>query len=138
MPDPMPTLAGLARARYISVTTYKRTGAGVATPVWFVERDGALCIYSDPTAGKIKRLRRDPRVTVAPCTVSGRLTGPVRPGTARIVTDPAEIAAINAALWRKYRPTRTLLALVERLRHPFARRSASGESVYVVIDPAAA
>ena len=60
-----PAAAPVFRGRYLSITSYKRDGRGVATPVWFAQRDGRLLVQSGATSGKVKRVRRDPRVQVA-------------------------------------------------------------------------
>ena len=66
------TAAPVFRGRYLSITSYKRDGRGVATPVWFVQRDGRLLAETDAASGKVKRIRRNPQVRVAVCTASGR------------------------------------------------------------------
>jgi PPOX class probable F420-dependent enzyme len=65
----------LARANYLSFETFRKSGVGVATPVWFAEEDGVFYLFSANEAGKIKRLRNSPRSRIAACTVSGRVTG---------------------------------------------------------------
>lgn len=109
------SLATLAHEHYISLTTFRKSGAAVATPVWFVQMANTLYVYSDATAGKVKRIRNNPRVRFAACTVRGAVTGPAFDGRARIVTDPGEIGTIEAAIDRKYGLTRRLLRLVNRL-----------------------
>jgi uncharacterized protein len=94
--------APLAGARYIALTTFRRSGAAVSTPVWFAERDGALYVFSDADAGKVKRLRHTARVTVAPCTATGTVRGPALDARGRIVMDSAEARAARDALARRY------------------------------------
>ncbi len=55
--------------------TYRRDGRSVPTPVWAAAADGRLYVRSERAAGKLKRLRRDPRMLIAPCTVRGRPLG---------------------------------------------------------------
>ena len=74
-PYPPAAAAPVLRGRYLSITSYKRDGQAVATPVWFVQRDGRLLVQTDAASGKVKRIRRDPQVRVAICTASGRLRG---------------------------------------------------------------
>ncbi len=94
--------ATLASARYIALTTFRRSGAAVSTPVWFAERDGALYVFSDADAGKVKRLRHTAHVTVAPCTVTGVVRGPALDARGRIVTDGAEALVARDALAHRY------------------------------------
>ena len=88
--------------RYLSLVTYRRDGTPVATPVWFVEEDGRLLVQTDVTSGKVKRLRVDPRVSVARCSASGRLRGRSVPARAEVVEDAADVEHIEALIKRKY------------------------------------
>jgi PPOX class probable F420-dependent enzyme len=65
--------AGLFDARHLSVVTFRRNGDEVATPVWTVELDGALYVRTDAASGKVKRLRREPHLLLAPCTFRCKL-----------------------------------------------------------------
>jgi uncharacterized protein len=94
--------APVFRGRYLSVTSYKRDGRGVATPVWFVQRDGTLLVQTGAASGKVKRVRRDPRVLVAVCTASGRLRGEQVPAVAEILPDSGT-AAVERLIADKYR-----------------------------------
>jgi hypothetical protein len=96
-------LAAFDRHAYISLTTFRRSGAGVPTPVWFAVRDGRIVVFSEARAGKVKRLRNDPRVRFAPCDVRGRVRGEHwHDGRARILADRAGEQAAYAALRAKY------------------------------------
>lgn len=77
-------LAAFAGQDYLNLETYKRDGAPVRTPMWFVEHQGALFAYTHATAGKLKRIRRDPRVRVAPSDVRGKVKGAWLGATVRI------------------------------------------------------
>jgi uncharacterized protein len=90
------------RGRYLSITSYKRDGQSVATPVWFVPRDGKLLVETDAASGKVKRIRRDPHVLVAVCTASGRLHGKQVPAVAEILP-AAETSAVERLIADKYR-----------------------------------
>jgi PPOX class probable F420-dependent enzyme len=94
--------APLFRGRYLSITSYKRDGQGVATPVWFVQRDGKLLVQTDAAAGKVKRIRRNPQVRVAVCTASGRLRGEQVLAVAEILPD-SQISAVERLIADKYR-----------------------------------
>jgi hypothetical protein len=71
--------------KYVSLTTFRKNGNGVKTPVWFGEQNGKLYVMSRPDSGKCKRIRNNPAIRVAPCTIRGRVTGPEFAGTARIL-----------------------------------------------------
>jgi PPOX class probable F420-dependent enzyme len=78
-------VADLGRERYISITTFRRDGSPVATPVWVVADGGRLFVWTGAQTGKAKRIRRNPAVTVAPCTARGTPTGPAVPAEAQVV-----------------------------------------------------
>jgi PPOX class probable F420-dependent enzyme len=67
------------------LVTYRRDGTPVPTPVWAAEADGRLYVRSERASGKAKRLRRDPRMLVAPCTVRGEPLGAPFEATARML-----------------------------------------------------
>ena len=96
------TAAPVFRGRYLSITSYKRDGRGVATPVWFVQRDGRLLVETDAASGKVKRIRRNPQVRVAVCTASGRPRSKQVPAVAEILPS-SEIGAVERLIADKYR-----------------------------------
>jgi uncharacterized protein len=102
-------VGSLAGERYISLTTFKRDGTAVSTPVWVTSDDGRrLLVWSATKTWKVRRLRRDGRVLVAPCTFRGRERGPRVGGRARLVRDPG----IDELLRRKYGWQKRALDLV--------------------------
>jgi len=87
--------------KYISLTTFRKSGAGVATPVWFGEEDGKLYVMTRSDMGKAKRIRNNPQVRVAPCTIRGKVTGAEFSATARILP-PGDHKRARDAINRKY------------------------------------
>jgi uncharacterized protein len=87
--------------KYISLKTFRKNGIGVSTPVWFGEQDGKVYVMTRSDMGKTKRIRNNPKVTVAPCTIRGTVAGPEFPATARILT-PEEFAQGRETIHRKY------------------------------------
>lgn len=75
----------LAAASYLLVTTFRRDGTAVPTPVWAARDGDGLVIWSAADAGKVKRIRRDGSVRLAPCTARGRPTGTEVAGHARLL-----------------------------------------------------
>ena len=98
----MDDLDDLDQHRYVSLATFRRDGAEVATPVWFAAAEGKLYVVTAGASGKVKRLRRSPRARVAPSDVRGQIRGPWHEGSARIVTEPLAIDRAHAALRAKY------------------------------------
>lgn len=129
-------LTSLKSDKYINLTTFRKSGAAVATPLWFVEYQGVLYTQTFPTAGKLKRIEQTPRVMVAPCTLNGKALGPEIVGEARILTNEREILLAEAALARKYGLTRRIyngaLAAFGKLR----RQAPTGRT-YIAIEPVA-
>ena len=88
--------------KYISLTTFRKTGVGVPTPVWFGEEDGKLYVMTRHDMGKAKRIRNKATVKVAPCTIRGKVTGPEFSATARILPTEEQKRArqtINRKYW---------------------------------------
>src|SRR5581483_12295800 len=73
--------------KYLSLTTYRRDGAPVSTPVWFVEENGQLFVITAADSYKARRLRQNSAATVAPCTARGRVTGDPIPARAEFLPE---------------------------------------------------
>jgi PPOX class probable F420-dependent enzyme len=129
------SFAQLNKASYISLTTFRKTGEAVPTPVWFAEREGTLYLFTFPGAGKVKRINHTARVTVAPCTLNGRVTGPAIEGKARVLTEPADEALAEQTLAKKYGIIWRLYHGVMGLGRVISRKPKS-KSVWLAIDPA--
>jgi PPOX class probable F420-dependent enzyme len=99
MANPVPEQ--IAGQKYVSLKTFRKSGVGVATPVWFGEEDGKLYVMTRSDMGKAKRIRNNPRVGVAPCTIRGTVTGAEFAATARILP-VEEHARATQAINRKY------------------------------------
>jgi PPOX class probable F420-dependent enzyme len=107
--------SAILHAQYVALTTYRLDGRAVVTPVWAAARDGRLLIFSNPAAGKMKRLRNSTRASIAPCTWNGKLTGAQLPATARILA-PEELGGMWGALVKKYGLQAALFRLYVRVR----------------------
>lgn len=115
--------SAILAAEYVALTTYRRDGRAVTTPVWAAERAGKLYILGSAEAGRIKRLRNSPQASVAPCTMSGTLNGATLPATARIL-DAAESALAWDLIVKKY----GLLTLPWRISNTLGRLIGRRES----------
>ncbi len=94
--------AAIHGQKYVSLTTFRKTGVGVPTPVWFGEEDGKLYVMTRSDMGKAKRIRNNAQVKVAPCTIRGKVTGPEFAATARLLpTEEQQFArkTINRKYW---------------------------------------
>jgi len=103
-----------AGEKYLNVETFRKNGAGVATPVWFAENEGLLYIYSLSNAGKVKRIRNNPRVRVMPCDVRGKPKGEWVEGRARIL-DAAGAEHAHRLLDKKYGLVKKIGGLFSKL-----------------------
>jgi hypothetical protein len=95
-------LAALDAGGTIALVTFRRSGKAVVTPVWFAARDGKLYVFSAGNAGKVKRLRNNPSIRIAPCSVRGTIRGAWIEGRACRVDDRERIRTAYKALRRKY------------------------------------
>lgn len=97
-PAPLAVLAG---SRFVLLTTFRKSGVAVPTAVWAVELDGDLWVWTNPSSGKVKRIRNNGRVLVQPCSMRGEPIGePIEAHAA--IGDGARTADVLAALRRKY------------------------------------
>lgn len=112
----------LSTGNYIALATFRRDGREVRTPVWFVEIGGLLHAYTLGDSGKVKRLRRNPRVRVAPCTYRGEPIGPWREGTAGLVDDAGKVRQVYEALAKKYGWLYRLITALSRLSGSYRKR----------------
>lgn len=93
--------AAILRAKYVLLTTFKRDGSAVPTPVWAVPDGTGLLIWTPRNSGKVKRIRNSGRVSVAPCTMRGKPTGAAIDATASLL-DTAGTMRAQDAIGRKY------------------------------------
>ena len=108
-------LEALFPGRYLSVTSFKRDGTGVATPVWFVSDGRRLFALTDLHSAKARRMRRDTRVLVASCRVNGKLRGDPVPARAEVLTATAELDRVQRLLLERYKISYRLVMLAYRL-----------------------
>jgi PPOX class probable F420-dependent enzyme len=101
----MPVPAEIKEQKYISLATLRKNGIPVPTPVWFGEKDDKLYVMTRSDSGKYKRIRNNPKVRIAPCTMRGKITGPEVAATARILP-PEDWPWARKTIERKYWLTR--------------------------------
>ncbi|MEW2130857.1 PPOX class F420-dependent oxidoreductase [Streptomyces sp. NPDC005435] len=108
-------LARLGTGTYLLVTSYRKDGTPVPTPVWVVRDDDALGVWTTADSWKVKRVRRRADVLVGPCDMRGNATGEQVPATARI-TDADTTARYRSLIARKYGIVGRLTLLGSRIR----------------------
>ena len=87
--------------KYLSLATFRKSGVPVRTAVWFAEENGRLYVMTSSQLGKYKRIRNNPKVTIAPCTLRGKVIGPEFPATVRILR-PDEFQRARQLINSKY------------------------------------
>jgi PPOX class probable F420-dependent enzyme len=114
----------LGRESYVSLASFRRSGAEVRTPVWIAPDGDRLVVYTNARSGKVKRIRNGSRVRLAPCDVRGRLRGDWLEARARVLDDPAERDRALEALFRKYGVQMRLARFFARLSGRWSQRAA--------------
>jgi uncharacterized protein len=107
----------LADARFVSLTTFRRSGEPVSTPVWIGRDGGALVVLTPAGSGKVRRLRHDPRVEIRPCGRFGKVPDGVQPvaATAELRETPADVEQARATIRRTYPLESRIVLGIERL-----------------------
>ena len=115
----------LAGNKYALLVTYKRSGEAVPTPVWFgLDDTGRFYTRTGKLAGKVKRIRNNPRVLVAPCTVRGKPRGPAIEGRARVLPQSECEHA-----------ERTIQANYSGFRRVYKKSAGSMDAFYIEVSP---
>ncbi|MHA5047715.1 PPOX class F420-dependent oxidoreductase [Streptomyces sp. SD15] len=109
------TLDRLGSGKYLLITSYRKNGTGVATPVWVVRDGAALGAWTFAGSWKVKRIRNRADVLVGPCDMRGNPTGDQVPATAEIL-DPAATEQYRRLIARKYGVVGRLTLFGSRLR----------------------
>ena len=107
--------ARAASEKYINLATFRKDGREVRTPVWIATAEDRIYVYTNVTSGKVKRIRGNAAVRVAPCTSRGHVTGDWIDGKARLVEDPAMKERAVRAFVDKYWVGMRIALLLSRL-----------------------
>ena len=113
----------LEHAQFVSLATFRRFGASVATPVWAAPSNGSFFVFSAGEAGKIKRLRNGDRAQIAKCDARGHLQGDWHDARAVVIEEVHEVRAALAALRKKYGWQMWLVDSASRLTGKFDKRA---------------
>jgi len=111
---------------YGLLSSFRKSGEAVPTPVWFGLADNKLYVRTEASAGKVKRIRREPRVLIAPCTVRGKPLGPPVEGRARVL-EPSEHERAERAIAASY-------GLFRRIYETVSNRLAI-DGTYLEVEP---
>jgi PPOX class probable F420-dependent enzyme len=111
----MTTLDELASSNYILLTTFRKDGTPVPTPVWCAKDGDALVAWTETNSWKVKRIRRNAVVAVAPCTARGKPLGPDVAGQAEVL-DASGTRRVRTLIKRKYWITGRVVVTLSTLR----------------------
>ena len=125
----MTRIESLAEKPTVLLTTYRRDGTPVGTPVNLAVEDGRAFVRTFDAAGKLKRIRRNPLVEVAPATWRGRPTGPPLRARARLL-EGAEAARASRLIARKH-------PLLQGVLVPLGHRLRRNRTVHLELTPLA-
>ncbi|MFN8149186.1 MAG: PPOX class F420-dependent oxidoreductase [Candidatus Nanopelagicales bacterium] len=92
----------LAASSYVSLTTFKKSGTAVPTPVWVSSDGDRLYVWTQGDSGKVKRIRNNSHVLVAPSDSRGGLQGAAAEGVARVLEERDELARVQSLHRAKY------------------------------------
>ena len=107
--------------KVISLETYRKNGEPVRTPVWFLEENGILYVHTDDRTGKVKRIRRNPKVRVAPSHFRGKPKTEYVEARAELETGPEPVEKYRSKIYKKYGLQGTFTRFLQR----FSRSKAS-------------
>jgi PPOX class probable F420-dependent enzyme len=124
-------LAPLENQWAVLLTTYRRDGTPVGTAVNIAVDDGRAYVRTYDKAGKIKRVRNNPEVEVAPCKPSGKPTGPAIHARARILNDAdAELERASDLINHKH-------PIVQRVGVQLGHKLRGYKTAYIELTPVA-
>lgn len=110
-------LFALDDERFLSLTTFRKSGEPVSTPVWIGREDDALIVTTPEASGKVKRVRNDPRIEVRPCNRFGKVKDGVEAvaGLVDVVIDEGTQPRLTEMFRKKYGLEYRIFMLVEGL-----------------------
>ncbi len=126
-------LEAMFPGRYLSITSFKRDGTGVATPVWFVSDGRRLFAFTDLHSPKIWRIRRNPEVLVASCRVNGKLRRTPVAARAEVLTEGADLERVQRLLLARYTVSYRVVMLFYRLGRRVRGKTSVADGAVVAI-----
>jgi PPOX class probable F420-dependent enzyme len=108
-------VAQFSAQRYVNLETYRKSGQGVRTPLWFIEQRGVLYMRTPAQSAKVKRIRNNPRVRIVPSDLRGNPKGVWVDGNAQLI-DATDAEWVNQRVKRKYGLLKRLIDLRSKLK----------------------
>jgi uncharacterized protein len=110
-------LSALGAEKFVSLTTYKKDGSAVASPMWIGRDDDHLFFWTPADSWKAKRAKNNPRVVLVPCSRSGKVRDDAHrvDGVAEVITDAATVQRLAGVIRRKYGLEFIIVTFIERV-----------------------
>ena len=89
------------KEEFLSLETYRKNGETIKSPMWFAQDNDALYLWTMADTSKVKRIRNNPNVNIAPCKRMGEVTGEWMTAHATIDDSPIVVAQVEAMLLKK-------------------------------------
>lgn len=112
----MSFLYQFSNQKYLNIETFRKNGIGVKTPVWFVQDGNKIFIQTIAESGKVKRIRNNEKVNIAPCKMDGTLIGEWQPAIGKEVKETDISKKVNRMLNQKYGLMKALFGLTATLK----------------------
>lgn len=113
----------------ISLETYRRNGEPVRRPVWFLEEKGTIYVHTDDSTGKVKQIKRNPKVRIAPSHFRGKPKADYIDAQAELITNPDTVMEYRRRIYKKYGLAGTVTTFFQR----FSRSKA--KDILILIRP---
>ena len=89
------------KEEFLSLETYRKNGETIKSPMWFAQDNDTLYLWTMADTSKVKRIRNNPNVNIAPCKRMGEVTGEWMTAHATIDDSPIMVAQVEAMLLKK-------------------------------------
>lgn len=110
------TLKQFEKQQYLNIETFRKNGQGVKTPVWFAQNGETLHIWTGVTSGKVKRIRNNGSVRIAPSTASGEALGEWVNAHATANDSESKVKETEALFKKKYGVVFVILSNLNKWR----------------------
>ena len=130
---PAVDLEALFPGRYLSLTSFKRDGTGVATPLWFVSDGNRLFALTDLHSAKVRRIRGNPHVLVASCRADGKLRREPVAARVEVLTATTDLERVQKLLIERYKLSYRLVMPIYRLGRRLRGQSGVPEGAVLAI-----
>ncbi|MEN9563462.1 MAG: hypothetical protein RIR73_1706 [Chloroflexota bacterium] len=110
------TLKQFEKQQFLNIETFRKSGQGVRTPVWFAQNGDTLHIWTSTTSGKVKRIRNNNSVRIAPSTASGEALGEWVNAHATAHDSESKVKETEALFKKKYGVVFVILSNLNKWR----------------------